>query len=318
MAQGFYPVNYSDQLIVLDGKPLYGVQGLQLSRSSQGTPIKILGYGVFDTILNEPVTHTLTIDSVYFSGENFTDFYSMLSGEVAISGDIYQNDKKYTFGSGYCTQYSLDVSVGSPIKRGCSIDIYGDFLVTDCEPTGFLTGVAPGIVALPNFTHVILNDNFSGSCFSSFGYTAKLDKSPIYKIGSIAPVLVKANYPITHSMEFSLNVLKSETILEAGSGLCNEYKDDVYVVANSRCDDQNLFTFAFSGAKLQSQNISSSIGNRMTMNLSYVAYDWGHAKANPEPSLCLVTITGYKPSKKRGTFDPPIISSQYQILGYQR
>jgi len=211
-------------------------------------------------------------------------------------------------GNGYITSYTMDASVGDIPTASCSIeasnlrfDKSGDgfqnpaISTTDgtAKPgtvkipkstTGNLSAAAlrPGDVSitfgsaglqaggaiLPGMT-AAGTDGASGANVQSFSIDLPLGRTPLQRMGNIFPFSRELDFPIAVSMSVTAN------LTEIASGalrdlLCNEaIKRDIVVTMKNRCDGGKSMVYTMKGAILDSQNMSSTIGDNKSVELSF-------------------------------------------------
>jgi len=209
-------------------------------------------------------------------------------------------------GNGYVTSYTLDASVGDIPSVSCSVeasnlrfDVSGAGIqnpainTTDGtamagtvtipkSTTGELSAAAlrPGDVSitfgaagldaggaiLPGMT---ASAGGSGANVQSFSLDLPLSRTPLNRLGNVFPFSRELDFPISASMSVTAN------LTEIASGalrdlLCNEaIKRDITVTMNNRCGNGTSLRYTMKGAILDSQNMSSTIGDNKSVELSF-------------------------------------------------
>ena len=130
-----------------------------------------------------------------------------------------------------------------------------------------------GGAILPGMTSAA-TDNSSGANVQNFSIDLPLSRTPLQRIGNIFPFSRELDFPITATLSVTANL----TNLDAGTVrdlLCNEATQrDITVTMNNRCGTtvaDNSMVFTFKNAQLDSQNMSSSIGDNKSVDLSFSA-----------------------------------------------
>jgi hypothetical protein len=211
-------------------------------------------------------------------------------------------------GNGYITSYTLDASVGDIPSVSASVeasnlrfDVSGSgfqnpaisttdgtampgTVIVPKSTTGDLSAAAlrPGDVTisfgnsslqaggaiLPGMTSAGTN-NISGANVQSFSVDLPLSRTPLQRLGNVFPFSRELDFPISATLSVTANL----TEIEAGALrdlLCNEAtKRNVTVTMNNRCGAGSSLQYTFKGAILDSQNMSSTIGDNKSVELSF-------------------------------------------------
>lgn len=211
-------------------------------------------------------------------------------------------------GNGYLTSYGLEASVGDIPSASCSVeasnlrfDTSGSGFqnpavsVTDGSAmagtvtlphstTGTLQAVAlrPGDITisfgsaslqmggaiLPGMTSAA-TDNSSGANVQNFSIDLPLGRTPLQRIGNIFPFSRELDFPINATLSVNANL----TNIDEGTVrdlLCNDaVKRDITVTMKTRCDGANNLVYTFKNAELDSQNMSSTIGDNKSVDLTF-------------------------------------------------
>ena len=211
-------------------------------------------------------------------------------------------------GNGYLTSYGMEASVGDIPSASCSVeasnlrfDTSGSgfpnpaISVTDGSAmggtvsiphstTGTLQAVAlrPGDITirfgtsslqmggaiLPGMTSAAA-DNASGANVQNFSIDLPLGRTPLQRIGNIFPFSRELDFPINATLSVSANL----TNIDAGTVrdlICNEATQrDITVTMKTRCGNANNLIYKFKNAQLDSQNMSSTIGDNKSVDLSF-------------------------------------------------
>lgn len=209
-------------------------------------------------------------------------------------------------GNGYVTSYTLDAAVGDIPSVSCSVEAsnlrfdtsgagfqnpainttdgtaMGGTVTIPKSTTGELSAAAlrPGDVTidfgtaslqaggaiLPGMTS---DGGISGANVQSFSLDLPLSRTPLNRLGNVFPFSRELDFPISASMSVSANL----TEIEAGALrdlLCNEAeKRDIVVTMKNRCGNGTSLRYTMKGAILDSQNMSSTIGDNKSVELSF-------------------------------------------------
>lgn len=112
-------------------------------------------------------------------------------------------------------------------------------------------------------------DGASGANVQSFSIDLPLGRTPLQRMGNVFPFSRELDFPIAVSMSVTANL----TEISPGALrdlLCNEArKRDIAVTMKNRCDGGKSIQYVMKGAILDSQNMSSTIGDNKSVELSF-------------------------------------------------
>jgi len=133
-----------------------------------------------------------------------------------------------------------------------------------------------GGAVLPGMTAGDAADK-SKACVQSVSIDLPLSRTPLQCLGSVFPKSRELDLPITTSLTVNAN-LADITSGDLNSLLCDDAAArNITVTLKSRCgkdgddNDGKLLEFKFNGAQLDSQSMSSSIGDNKSVDLSFSA-----------------------------------------------
>lgn len=230
-------------------------------------------------------------------------------------------------GNGFLTSYGLEASVGDIPSVSCSVeasnlrfDTSGSGFANpavDVEngtavdatvqlplsTTGALTVAAlrPGDITLgfgtPSLSMggAVLPGMSSASSTGSanvqnFSIDLPLSRTPLQRIGNIFPFSRELDFPINATLSVSANLtdLDSGTVRDL---ICNDpVKRDITITMKNRCGSSTSIIYTFKNAELDSQNMSSSIGDNKSVDLTFSTQIGG-----PTDTANGVFISGKKP-----------------------
>ncbi len=146
-----------------------------------------------------------------------------------------------------------------------------------------------GGAVLPGMTVV---GDVSSACLQSVSIDLPLSRTPLQCLGSTFPKSRELDLPITTSMSCSANVADISSG-DLNSLLCNDASERTITVSlrarDCDGDGDKLLTFQLKGAQLDSQGMSSSIGDNKTVDLNFSAQVGG-----PEDTKNGLFISGSK------------------------
>lgn len=129
----------------------------------------------------------------------------------------------------------------------------------------------------------------SKACVQSVSLDLPLSRTPLQCMGSPFPKSRELDLPITATLSVSAN------LADISSGalnnlICSDAQTrNISVELNTRCKKQGIMRFDFKGAQLDSQSMSSSIGDNKSVDLSFSAQIGG-----PQDAANGVFISGKK------------------------
>ncbi len=125
-----------------------------------------------------------------------------------------------------------------------------------------------GGAILPGFSGAG-TDGASGANVQSFSLDLPLGRTPLQRMGNVFPFSRELDFPISVSMSVTANL----TEISPGALrdlLCDEArKRDIAVTMKNRCDGGKSIQYVMKGAILDSQNMSSTIGDIKSVELSF-------------------------------------------------
>jgi hypothetical protein len=259
------------------------------------------------------------LSGVMASGSSSAErnFYIMTSkeGEDAI-GSTVANNGVIGIGNAYITSYGVEASVGeiptasvsaegvnvrfdttatsfpSPAINPANGEAISSATTLPAASTGTLSvaalrpgdlslsfgasGLQGGGVILPGM------DAATGgvSCVQSVSIDMPLGRTPLQCLGDTFPTSRELDFPINVTMAVSANVadIESGTLRDL---LCNDaQKRDITITMNEKCSASGSVAFTLKNAQLDSQNMSSSIGDNKTVDLSFSAQVGGSNDAS--------------------------------------
>jgi hypothetical protein len=132
-----------------------------------------------------------------------------------------------------------------------------------------------GGVILPGMTSAD-----SKACVQSVSIDLPLSRTPLQCMGSIFPKSRELDLPISASLTVNAN------LADISSGALNDLicsdgsTRNISIELNTRCKGSGIMRFDFKGAQLDSQSMSSSIGDNKSVDLTFSAQVGGPQDAN--------------------------------------
>jgi hypothetical protein len=245
--------SYENQFYI-SGQQLIGVESIELSYSNSANVFKPLGFTAGYTTVNSPTEQKLSISQNLIHSGGLINY----TGANNISGSINYEDNSYGFQSGYLNEYIVNCAVGSIPKVSSNITVY------DAMVTG--TKNAAGSVASPT-VYVPTQGSISLTCDNS----VKIDRRPVYSIGSIFPKEI-VTMPV---MEYSASVqidVDDAFLSNSTNFLTTRQNKTVSFTIRSRDNSLILQQLTIPKASLVSESLSSSADGGVKLTLNYIGH----------------------------------------------
>lgn len=226
--------------------------------------INIIGQGYQYPIRQGPLVGNFNINKYYIGKDVLLNY----TGKDSFSASINYGDASFGFESGYLSEYSVSAGIGQIPQASASIITYGDF------GSGVTSeGVQPNpLIQIPNQGSITLNtDGYENNRISNFSYTVRVNRQPLYKIGSPFPVQVDIQYPIFQEISVSMEINDYE-VDNITSYLTSPKQKDISISFKNPINDHEIETFEIKNSRLLSQSISSSSDDVLSVNLTYNGY----------------------------------------------
>lgn len=193
-----------------------------------------------------------------------------------------------TSGSGFANP-AIDTSNGQPVGGTVQLPTSstGDLQAFAIRPgditVDFGTAkLAQGGAVLPGMA-----GTEGKACVQSVTIDLPLSRTPLQCLGSIFPKSRELDLPITASLTVNAN-LSDISSGDLNSLLCSDASTrDISVELQTRCKGSGVMRFDFKGAQLDSQSMSSSIGDNKSVDLTFSAQIGG-----PEDAANGIFISG--------------------------
>lgn len=257
--------NY-EQKLFLGGVQLSGVTTVDGGYSISEEPINIIGKGYKYPVRQGPLVGNFSIER-YYIGEDLLLNYT---GDHTISGSINFNDTQhFGFTSGYLNEYSVSAAVGSIPQSNASFVVYGDIGdgidASDYNPH-------PKI-QIPNQGAISLNcKGFQTNRVTNFSYNLRIDREPLYKIGSPYPVQVDRKWPIYQEASFQLECNDFEINKIRDYLISPQEQSSLTISFSNPVNESQIESFTIQNARLINQQMASSSDDLLTISLQYQGY----------------------------------------------
>ena len=242
-----------------------GVTNVDGGYSIQESPINIIGKGFAYPVRNGTLQGNFQI-SKYFIGKE--EVLRYVDG-TPISGSINYGGNSFGFESGYLSEYSFSAGIGQIPESQIAISVFGDIGKGIEHPTN---GPTPEI-QIPNQGSIELNvDGYQNNRVTDFSYNIRIDKNPIYAIGSEFPVDVQTTFPITQQASFNIDVNDYEIDSIKSYLIKPKQIEDLRIILKNPINESVIDSFNIKNARLVSQSINSNSTDLLTVSLTYNGY----------------------------------------------
>lgn len=261
--------NYEQQFY-LSGILLSGVTSLNGGYSIQENPINIIGKGYTFPVEQGPLVGNFSISKYYIGQDPLLQYTgdNPISGSINFVNSSIGKTQSFGFNSGYLTEYSLSAGIGRIPEASASIVVHGD-IGSGISASG---NNAHPKIQIPNQGSISLDaSGYQTNRITDFSYSIRIDRSPVYKIGSPFPVQVDRAFPISQEASFNLEVHDFE-ITKIQEYLISPKQQNLTFNLKNPIDSSSIESFTIKKARLLSQSISSSSEDVLSVDLRYVGY----------------------------------------------
>jgi len=270
--------------------------GFTVNGHNASTPTSCLsGIMAENSTVAEKNYYVLTVPE----GEDASD------GGGGYTASEYSNFGVVGIGNGFLTSYGLEASVGDIPSVSCSVEasnlrfdtsgsgfqnpavdvedgtaVVGTNIIPQ-STTGTLSAAAlrPGDITITFGTAslsmggAILPGMTSASAGSAnvqnFSIDLPLSRTPLQRIGNIFPFSRELDFPINATLSVTANLTEIDegTVRDL---ICNDpVKRDITITMKNRCGSDTSTVYTFKNAELDSQNMSASIGDNKSVDLTF-------------------------------------------------
>jgi len=256
-------LNYEQKLFI-SGIEIPGVTNIDGGYQIEEEPINILGKGFKYSMRQGPLVGNFNVSKYYIGEETLLNY----TGDNPINGSINYGDQSFGFEEGYLTEYSLSFGIGQIPTANASFVVYGDI----GDGINDQSDEPHPDIQIPNQGSIEINiSDFSSNRVSDFSYTMRMNRSPIYAIGSPFAVKVHQIFPIIQECKFNLEVFDYE-ITTIKKYLESPIAQDVAITIKNPISESTIQTFSLNDARLLGQEINSNADDVLTIGLTYNAY----------------------------------------------
>ena len=254
-------LNYESRVFI-SGQELSGINTVDLSYSNNANIAKPLGYsrGIMTHSADSQKTMSISRDYVFGS-----DSLLKYTGDLNLSGSIHYENSSYGFKTGYMTEYMVNIAVGSPPKVNANFVIFGE-MKSGVTASGSISH--PAIFLPKQGSMTIQSDNSSSNRVVGFDYSVKMNRKPIYTIGSQLPVTIKLIPPLEYSAAVQIEV--DDAFMENSQKFIGQKQDKI--VSFSLPTGDGSISYAIPNASLVSEQLSASADGVLKLTLNYIGH----------------------------------------------
>ena len=248
-------------------------------------------------VLNSPLQGSFSVESMLIS----EDFFMPKTGDCPITGSLFYgpNASYYGFSDGYITSHTVNSSIGQIPTTSTQFTVYGeqggspDYIIQEqdrgritqeteygiVDEKSYLTDIPHNATGKSEFPDIGIPNQGSiyiqctgaeSNRVTSFTHTVNVQHDAIYAVGQNKPVQVDVVWPITSQTNFTLEIDKYK-YQKLREYLVNPIVQDISIKIDD-CFGNKIEHYNIEQARLLSENMSSSVDGRLTVDLSYSAY----------------------------------------------
>ena len=268
--------NY-EQKFYINGILLSGVTDIDGSYSVSQEPINIIGKGYTYPVKQGSMIGNFNIKKYYIGDDPLLKYID----ETPIKASINYGDKSIGFDQGFLTEYSFSAGIGQIPQAQASINVYGN-LGAGISAEG--SNPQPD-VEIPNQGSILLNSkDYETNRVSRFDYTIRINRNPLYKIGSTEPVQVDIQYPLFQEVNLQMD-LNDYELTKFKDFIKKPYQQDINIILNNPIDNSRIDTFTIKNARIVSHSFNSTSTDNTTLTVAYNGYINKEEKQYTQPII---------------------------------
>jgi len=255
--------NYENKVFI-SGQELLGVENVDVSYSHSPSVARFLGNSIGSTMVASDAQKQVSFSRYLI----YNDPILSLTGDSPTSGSINYNGQAYGFNSGFLTEYSVNCAVGAIPSVNAALSVYGA-MQSGINHSGSVT--APTIY-IPNQGSITLtSDNSTTNRVVGFDYSIKINREPIYTIGSILPAEIIRDPVIEYRSSVQIDV--DDAFLQNSTGFLSARQNKtVTFTIKSKDNTQTLQQVTIPNASLIGETLASSADGGVKLTLNYVGH----------------------------------------------
>ena len=259
---------YQDQQVFINGVELKGVQSFDGSWSVPNNDLLAAGYEFVGSEIEGELVGEVSVSRNIITGEDPITgmMHDMVSGYL-LYGPNQSKNNSFNFNNGYITSYSSACSIGEIATEDFSLSAYGDIGTGNITDTTY-DEIEPVVATANSMT---LNTSFGDTnAIQSYSLDVSFNITPIYKMGDMfIPSKFEVATPINVSTNFVVVANEYEIKNLIDSVCSSDFVENISFSLNEKCSSTPIRSFTLNNAKLTSSSISASIGDNLSLNLSF-------------------------------------------------
>jgi hypothetical protein len=264
-----------ESALYVAGYQVTGVSVADISYSQNSSTANPLGYSAGVTLSNADSTKNISITrdllltkkTISSDWEDFLLQYTGLTGIMDAS--INYESGFYGFKSGYMTEYMLNFAIGSIPKVTTNFTIF-DSINTGNNSSGAYPSFYDYLLPFQSACQITC-DNVTSNRVVGFDYSIKINRKPIYSIGSSLAVEVESIPPLEYSASVQIEI--DDAFLQNSQNfLTNKENKNVSLSIDSDVIGVPAITFNVPKASLVSEQLSASADGLLKLTLNYVGH----------------------------------------------
>jgi hypothetical protein len=297
-----------NQSVYVNGTGISGIYSIDGSYGVSQQNINVIGFGYLTGLPSAPLEGQFNIRRSLISEDPFlnltgdganyafsgTIFYEMPNLDGALGAETFhealsQKSGSFGFHSGYLSSYNVSCSLGEVPKISATVSVFGDLGTgidarthAPADGSDSSSYVDNPQIKIPNQGSISLScKGSSTNNITSFEHEITTPRRPIYTLATSqisseaepnewpqrVPSQVDIIYPIETTTNFTLIIDDYETknLFDSLTGI---HTDDVSISISDE-DSSEILSFDLSNAHLVSENVTSSLGQPLQVNLTY-------------------------------------------------
>lgn len=257
-------LNSYENKVFISGQELLGVENVNISYSNSSSIARFLGLSTANTLIAGDVQKQVSFSRYLI----YSDPILSLTGSSPTSGSINYNGQAYGFNSGFLTEYSVNCAVGSVPSINANLSVYGE-MRSGINHSG---SVAAPTIYIPNQGSISLTcDNSTTNRVVGFDYAIKINREPIYKIGSVLPAEVITDRALEFNASVQIDV--DNAFLQNSTGFLSGRRNKTVTFAvKSKDNTQTIQQLTIPNASLVSETLTSSADGGVKLTLNYIGH----------------------------------------------
>ena len=265
------------------GRNIYPDQDVYIGVSGDSSLGRLLGVQGFDGDWTLPLNNMLaggygpigeSVDGAIEGSVSVSRLITRTSDPItgllahSISGFLSygsNKDKSFGFSQAYVNSFSSTCAVGDVATADFGLTVYGGISNQGAPKSDTVKDVA-----VARAGNISLNvAGYQTNAIQSYSFSFDIERTPLQTLGNnYRPTEFVLSYPIEVNVEFDLVVNDYET-----SGIydliCFPHKEDLTIALND-CNGSGIRTFFIEQARFAGYNTTSSVGDNMTVSISYI------------------------------------------------